>query len=157
MSETPATQFLRRHQAVFTEHPYDYVAHGGALESARQLNASPPEVVKTLIMQDELAKPLVILMHGDQQVSTKTLARALSCKSVAPCLPEVAQRHSGYLVGGTSPFGLKKPMRIFVEQTILNLPLIYINGGRRGYLIRINPAILSTLLAAVSVNCALPK
>ena len=155
MSETPATQFLRRHGVAFTEHVYEYVEHGGTAESSRQLGVPEAEVVKTLVMQDERAQPLVVLMHGDKQVSTKNLARALGVKSVAPCSPDVAQRHSGYQVGGTSPFGLKKPMPVVVEATVLALPRICINGGRRGYLVGIAPQVLVDLLGAKLVNCAL--
>lgn len=155
VSETPATQWLRRHGVSFTEHVYEYVEHGGTAESARQLGVDEHAVVKTLVMQDERAQPLIVLMHGDKQVSTKNLARAIGAKSVEPCKPEVAQRHSGYLVGGTSPFGTKKAMPVYVEQTVLALPRICINGGRRGYLIGIAPAVLTALLAARPVHCAL--
>ena len=155
VSETPATQFLRRHGVAFTEHVYEYVEHGGTAESSRQLGVPEAEVVKTLVMQDERAQPLVVLMHGDKQVSTKNLARALGVKSVEPCAPDVAQRHSGYQVGGTSPFGLKKPMPVLVEATVLALPRICINGGRRGYLVGIAPQVLTELLGARPVNCAL--
>jgi Cys-tRNA(Pro) deacylase len=155
VSETPATQWLRQHGIVFTEHVYDYVDKGGTAESARQLGVPENEVVKTLVMQDERAQPLVVLMHGDKQVSTKNLARQIGVKSVEPCPPEVAQRHSGYLVGGTSPFGLRKAMPVYVESTVLALPRICINGGRRGYLVGIAPAVLTTLLGARPVQCAL--
>jgi Cys-tRNA(Pro) deacylase len=155
VSETPATQMLRAAGVVFTEHPYDYVDKGGTAESARQLGVPEHEVVKTLVMQDDRAQPLIVLMHGDRQVSTKNLARAIGVKSVEPCKPEVAQRHSGYLVGGTSPFGTRKPMPVLVEESVLALPTIYINGGRRGYLVGIAPAVLTTLLGARPVNCAL--
>jgi Cys-tRNA(Pro) deacylase len=154
VSETPATQLLRRQGIVFTEHVYDYVEHGGTAESARQLGVDEHAVVKTLVMQDERAQPLIVLMHGDKQVSTKNLARQIGTKKVSPCKPEVAQRHSGYMVGGTSPFGTKKAMPIYVEQSVLELPRIYINGGRRGYLVGIAPQVLSTLLNAKSVQCA---
>jgi Cys-tRNA(Pro) deacylase len=155
VSETPATQFLRRHGVNFTEHVYDYVEHGGTAESARQLGVDEHAVVKTLVMQDERAQPLIVLMHGDKQVSTKNLARGIGAKSVEPCKPDVAQRHSGYLVGGTSPFGTKKTMPVYVEQTVLALPRICINGGRRGYLVGIEPGVLTALLAARPVQCAL--
>ena len=155
VSETPATQLLRRAGVDFTEHPYDYVDHGGTAESARQLGLPEHAVVKTLVMQDDRAQPLIVLMHGDRQVSTKNLAREIGVKSVEPCTPEVAQRHSGYLVGGTSPFGTKKVMRVFVEATVLELPRIFINGGRRGFLVGLDPAVLVTLLAAQAVHCAL--
>ena len=155
VSETPATQFLRRHGVAFTEHVYDYVEHGGTAESARQLGVPEHEVVKTLVMQDERARPLVVLMHGDRQVSTKNLARAIGAKAVEPCAPEVAQRHSGYLVGGTSPFGTKKPMPVYVEASVLALPRVCINGGRCGYLVGIAPQVLTELLDAKPVTCAL--
>ena len=122
VSETPATQFLRDKGVSFTEHIYDYVEHGGTAESSRQLGVPEAEVIKTLVMQDERAQPLIVLMHGDKQVSTKNLARQIGAKSVEPCAPEVAQRHSGYQVGGTSPFGLKKPMPVLVEASVLALP-----------------------------------
>jgi Cys-tRNA(Pro) deacylase len=155
VSETPATQWLREHGVAFTEHPYDYVEHGGTAESARQLGVDEHAVVKTLVMQDERAQPLVVLMHGDKQVSTKNLARALGVKGVEPCKPDVAQRHSGYLVGGTSPFGLRKAMPVLVEASVLALPRIFINGGRRGFLVGIEPAVLTQALAAQPVQCAL--
>ena len=143
VSETPATQFLRANKVEFTEHPYDYVEHGGTAESARQLGVDEHHVVKTLVMQDQDARPLIVLMHGDRQVSTKNLARQIGAKKVEPCKPEVAQRHSGYLVGGTSPFGFRKVVPVYVEAGILALPKIYINGGRRGYLVGIDPALFS--------------
>ncbi|WP_119286941.1 aminoacyl-tRNA deacylase [Azohydromonas sediminis] len=156
VSETPATQALRAAGVAFTEHPYDYVDHGGAAESARQLGVPLHEVVKTLVMQDERAQPLVVLMHGDREVSTKNLARAIGCKSVEPCRPEVAQRHSGYLVGGTSPFGFRRAgVPVYVEASVLALPRILINGGRRGYLVGIAPQVLVDLLGARAVHCAL--
>lgn len=155
VSETPATAWLRSHGVTFTEHPYDYVEHGGTAESARQLGLDEHGVVKTLVMQDERAQPLVVLMHGDRQVSTKNLARGIGAKSVEPCPPEVAQRHSGYQVGGTSPFGLRKPMPVYVEASVLALPRICINGGRRGYLVGIEPKVLVEVLGAKSVHCAI--
>ena len=156
VSETPATQFLRKQGVAFGEHPYDYVEHGGTGESARQLGVPEHDVIKTLIMEDERAQPLVVLMHGDCSVSTKNLARQTGRKSVQPCKPEVAQRHSGYLVGGTSPFGTKKRMPVYVEATVLELARIYINGGRRGYLVSLDPTLLATLVDAQPVQCALP-
>jgi len=155
VSETPATAWLREHGIGFTEHPYDYVEHGGTAESARQLGVQEHAVVKTLVMQNEKAEPLIVLMHGDRQVSTKNLARAIGAKSVEPCKPEVAQRHSGYQVGGTSPFGVRKAMPVYVEATVLGLPRIHINGGRRGYLVGIDPAVLRDALGARPVSCAL--
>src|SRR5512145_1972604 len=155
VSETPATAWLREHGVVFTEHVYDYVEHGGTEESSRQLGVPEHEVIKTLVMQDEKREPLIVLMHGDRQVSTKNLARAIGAKSVEPCTPEVAQRHSGYLVGGTSPFGTRKAMPVYVEETVLALPKICINGGRRGYLVGIEPTVLTQALQATPVSCAI--
>ena len=155
VSETPATQFLKAHRVVFSEHPYQYLEHGGALHSAEVLGFDPFTVVKTLIMQDQDAKPLVVLMHGNRKVSTKNLARQIGAKSVAPCLPEVANRHSGYLVGGTSPFGTRRVMPVYIEASILELPKILINGGRRGYLVGIDPRLCVDLLGATPVQCAL--
>jgi Cys-tRNA(Pro) deacylase len=155
VSETPATQWLKSSKVVFTEHPYEYLEHGGAQHSAEVLGWDPFSVVKTLVMQDQDAKPLVVLMHGNRKVSTKNLARQIGAKSVEPCQPETANRHSGYLVGGTSPFGTRKTMPIFIESTILDLPQILINGGRRGYLVGIDPQICVSLLGAKPVQCAL--
>ena len=155
VSETPATQLLKAHKVAFTEHAYDYVEHGGAQHSAAVLGLDPFTVIKTLVMQDQDAKPLLVLMHGNRKVSTKNLARQIGAKSVEPCQPEVANRHSGYLVGGTSPFGTRKAMPVYIEESILGLPEIAINGGRRGYLVGIAPQICVTLLGAKSVHCAL--
>ena len=155
VSETPATQALRRAGVAFTEHAYDYVERGGTAESAKQLGVDEHSIIKTLVMQNEKAQPLIVLMHGDRSVSTKNLAREIGAKSVEPCKPEVAQRHSGYILGGTSPFGLKKAMPVVVEATVLALPRICINGGRRGYLVGISPQVLVSLLAARAVHCAL--
>jgi Cys-tRNA(Pro) deacylase len=155
VSETPATSWLRRHGVAFSEHPYDYVEHGGTGESARQLGVDEHAVVKTLVMQDDKAHPLIVLMHGDRQVSTKQMARELGVKSVEPCAVDVAQRHSGYLVGGTSPFGTKKPMPVWVQASVLELPRIWINGGRRGFLVGIEPSVLRAPLGARVVDCAL--
>jgi Cys-tRNA(Pro) deacylase len=157
VSETPATQFLRKHGIAFSEHPYTYEEHGGTAVSARELGVDEHCVVKTLVMQDEAAKPLIVLMHGDCKVSTKNLARQIGCKAVEPCKPEVANRHSGFLVGGTSPFGTRKAMPVYVEQSILALDKIYINGGRRGYLVGIAPALLLQVLPAKAVECALAE
>jgi len=154
VSETPATQWLRTHGVAFTEHLYDYVEHGGTAESAAQLGVPEHEVVKTLVMQDDAARPLVVLMHGDRTVSTKNLARAIGVKSVEPCKPEVAQRHSGYQVGGTSPFGFRKAVPVYVQETVLGLPRILINGGRRGYLVGIPSSVLTETLGATPVQCA---
>jgi Cys-tRNA(Pro) deacylase len=155
ISETPATQFLRKNGVPFSEHPYGYEEHGGTTVSARELGVPEHDVVKTLVMQDEAARPLIVLMHGDCTVSTKNLARQIGCKSVEPCKPEVANRHSGFLVGGTSPFGTRKQMPVYVEKTILELPKIYINGGRRGYLVGIAPGELVRTLGAKAVEVAL--
>ncbi len=157
VSETPTTQLLKAHQVAFTEHPYDYVEHGGTAESAKQLGLDEHAVVKTLVMQDQDAKPLIVLMHGDCTVSTKNLARQIGAKSVEPCKPEVAQRHSGYLVGGTSPFGVRKQMPVYIEQSILDLPRIAINGGRRGFLVQLQPRVCVELLGAQPVQCALAQ
>src|SRR5580698_4505832 len=154
VSETPATQFLRRHQIAFGEHPYDYVEHGGTEESAKQLGVDEHRVVKTLIMEDDHAKPRIVLMHGDRTVSTKNLARQIGAKRVEPCKPEVASRHSGYLIGGTSPFGTRKAMPVYVESTVLELERVLLNGGRRGFLVSIEPVVLTTLLDAKPVQCA---
>lgn len=156
VSETPATQWLKRRKISFGEHVYTYVEHGGTAESALQLRVDEHCVIKTLVMQDEAARPLIVLMHGDCTVSTKNLARAIGCKSVEPCSPEVAQRHSGYQVGGTSPFGTRKVMPVYVEASVLACERIYINGGRRGYLVSIAPEVLANQLEARAVTCALP-
>ena len=155
VSETPATQMLRVAGVTFTEHPYDYVDKGGTAESARQLGVPEHEVIKTLVMQDDRGQPLLVLMHGDRQVSTRALAREICARGVEPCKPEVAQRHSGYLVGGTSPFGTRKSMPVYAEATVLALTRICINGGRRGYLVGIAPQVLVDLLQAKAVHCAL--
>ena len=157
VSETPATQMLKAHKVAFTEHPYEYVEHGGTAESARQLGLDEHCVIKTLVMQDQDAKPLIVLMHGDCTVSTKNLARQIGAKRVEPCKPEVANRHSGYLVGGTSPFGTRKQMPVYIEQSILDLPRIAINGGRRGFLVQLDPRVCVELLSAKPVQCALAQ
>ena len=157
VSETPATQFLKNQQVDFSEHPYEYLEHGGAQHSAQVLGWDPFHVVKTLIMQDQDTKPLVVLMHGNRKVSTKNLARQIGAKSVEPCTPDTANRHSGYLVGGTSPFATRKSMPVFVEESILGLPKILINGGRRGYLVGLDPQLCVRLLGAKAVQCALEE
>ena len=157
VSETPATQWLKQNKIAYTEHHYDYVDHGGTAESSKQLGVPEHAVVKTLVMQDEQGKGLVVLMHGDCKTSTKNLARQIACKTVEPCKPEVAQKHSGYLVGGTSPFGLRKPLPVYVESSILELTQIWINGGRRGFLVGIDPQVLVQQLGAKPVQCALPQ
>jgi Cys-tRNA(Pro) deacylase len=157
VSETPATQLLRANGIDFTEHPYEYLEHGGAQHSAEVLGLDPFTVVKTLVMQDQDAKPLIVLMHGNRTVSTKNLARQIGAKSVEPCKPEVANRHSGYLVGGTSPFATRRAMPVYIESTILELPRIVINGGRRGYLVGIDPQVCMRVLGAKPVQCALAE
>jgi Cys-tRNA(Pro) deacylase len=154
-SETLATSFLRRNNVTFTEHLYDYVEHGGTAESSRQLGVDEHHVVKTLVMQDQDANPLLVLMHGDRKVSLKNLARQIGAKSVQPCTPQIAERHTGYQVGGTSPFGTRKDLPVYVERSILSLPKICINGGRRGFLVGIDPQVLVTALHARPVDCAL--
>ena len=149
---TPAVRALREARVDFTEHPYAYEEKGGTATSARELGVDEHCVVKTLIMEDEGRNPLVVLMHGDRQVSTKELARHMGVKSVSPCTPETAQKHSGYLVGGTSPFGTRKAMPVYLEETILELPRIYINGGKRGFLVGIDPHELVRLLKPTLVR-----
>jgi Cys-tRNA(Pro) deacylase len=153
--ETPATKFLKRHGIAHSNHLYQYEEHGGTRVSARELNVAEHAVVKTLVMEDEVRKPLIVLMHGDRKVSTKELARQIGVKKVEACTPEVAQRHTGYLVGGTSPFGTKKPLPLFMEKSILDLPLIYINGGRRGYLVGVHPHDILQVLQPKLVSVAL--
>jgi Cys-tRNA(Pro) deacylase len=152
---TPATAFLRHRGVSFTEHPYQYVQHGGTEVPALALKVPEHQIVKTLVMEDGAKKPLVVLMHGDRKVSTKNLARQAGRKSVEPCAPEVAQRHTGYQIGGTSPFGMRKPLPVFVERSILELAEIYINGGRRGLLVRIGSADLARVLSVSPVDVAL--
>ena len=156
-SETPATQLLRQQGVAFTEHPYEYMEHGGAEHSAQVLGLDPFSVVKTLVMENQDAQPLIVLMHGNKQVSTKNLARQIGAKSVQPCQPEVASRHSGYLVGGTSPFATRKRMPVYIEESILALPRIAINGGRRGFLLGLEPQVCVQLLQAQPVHCAIDK
>jgi Cys-tRNA(Pro) deacylase len=153
--KTPATEFLATHAVAYTAHEYDYVEHGGTEVSARALGVPEREVVKTLVMQDEEGKPLIVLMHGDRKVSTKNLARQAGKKRIEPCKPEAAQRHSGYQVGGTSPFGTKKRLPVFMERSIRALPHIYINGGRRGFLVRIRTEDLERTLKPQLVDVAL--
>lgn len=153
--ETPATLFLRQHQIPHSDHLYAYENHGGTAVSARELNVPEHAVVKTLVMQDENAKPLIVLMHGDCKVSTKELARQADRKRIEPCKPEIALKHTGYMVGGTSPFGTKKSLPIFIEKSILSLPLIYINGGRRGYLVGVDPNDIVKALKPMIVEVAL--
>jgi len=155
VADTQATVFLKANRVSYTEHEYDYVEHGGTEVSARALGVPEHEVVKTLVMQDEEGKPLIVLMHGDRKVSTKNLARQAGRKRIEPCKPEAAQRHSGYQVGGTSPFGTKKRLPVFMERSIRALPRIYINGGRRGFLVRIGIEDLERTLQPQLVDVAL--
>ena len=155
--ETPATRALRSAKIAFSTHLYPYEEHGGTRVSARELNVDEHAVVKTLVFEDEVAKPLIVLMHGDLKVSAKELARQIGCKRVEPCKPEVAHRHTGYLVGGTSPFGTKKRLPVYLESTILDLPLIYLNGGRRGFLVGMHPQDLLGALQVKPVSVALDK
>jgi Cys-tRNA(Pro) deacylase len=155
VSETPATAWLKRHGIDYSEHVYAYVEHGGTAESARALGLVEHDVVKTLVMEDERGQPLVVLMHGDRTVSTKNLARQSGRKRIEPCTPDAAQRHTGYQVGGTSPFGTRKPLPVYVEASVLQRPRIYINGGRRGYLVGLAPDVLVDVLRATPVDCAL--
>ncbi len=155
VSETPATAFLKKCGVAYTEHLYAYEEHGGTAVSARELRVPEHNVVKTLVMEDETRRAFVVLMHGDRKVSTKNLARQIGVKKVEPCTPETASRHSGYLVGGTSPFGTKKNLPVYVEKSVLGLHRIYINGGRRGYLVGIDPAELVRVLDIKTVEAAL--
>lgn len=158
MSKAPSTQatrLLKQAGVPFTEHLYRYEAKGGTAVSARELGLDEHAVIKTLVMEDEKGAPLLILMHGDREVSTKELARQIGAKSVAPCQPEVAQRHTGYLVGGTSPFGTKKPLPVFAEASLCDLPRLWINGGSRGFLVGLEPSVLVALLQPKLVRVAL--
>jgi len=155
MAVTSALRTLRAHGVRFTEHPYRYEEHGGTAVSARELGVDEHSVVKTLVMEDETRRPLIVLMHGDRSVSTKELARQIGRKAVRPCEPAVAQRHTGYMVGGTSPFGTVKPLPTYVERSILALDAIYINGGRRGLLVRLSPGELTRVLGAAPVDVAI--
>ena len=153
--KTPATEFLAKRGVAYSEHEYEYVEHGGTRVSSESLGVPEHEVVKTLVMQDEQAKPLIVLMHGDRKVSTKNLARQAGRKSIEPCKPEAAQRHTGYQVGGTSPFGTRKPLPVFMERSITELPAIYINGGRRGFLVHVKTQDLISVLKPNLVDVAL--
>jgi Cys-tRNA(Pro) deacylase len=155
MSVTSAIRALRALGIPFTEHPYRYEEHGGTAVSARELGVDEHVVVKTLVMEDEARTPLIVLMHGDRSVSTKELARQIGRKMVRPCEPSVAQRHTGYQVGGTSPFGTLKPLPVYVERSILALDAIYVNGGRRGFLVRLAPGELVRGHGAVPVDVAI--
>jgi Cys-tRNA(Pro) deacylase len=155
MSATPAVHALRRHNVPFTEHPYRYEEHGGTRISSRELGVPEHIVVKTLVMQDADRMPLIVLMHGDREVSTKALARAIGAKAIEPCRPDVAEKHTGYLVGGTSPFGTRKSMPVYVERSVLALELVYVNGGRRGFLVALNPRAFVDVLNATPVEVAI--
>jgi len=154
--ETPATKFLQQHGIAHSNHFYKYEEHGGTKVSARELNVSEHAVVKTLAMEDENGKPLLVLMHGDRKVSTKELARQLGVKKISPCKPEAVQRHTGFIVGGTSPFGTRKPLPVCMEKSIMDLPLIYINGGRRGFLVGVHPHDILRVLAPKVVEVGMP-
>jgi Cys-tRNA(Pro) deacylase len=156
VSETPATQILARHGVAFSEHPYRYEEHGGTAVSARELGVAEHQVVKTLNMQDEAPRPRIVLMNGDFNETTNKLARQIGCSSLTPCAPDTASRHSGYQIGGTSPFGTRKRMPVYLQATVLELDKIYINGGRRGYLVGLDPALLATRLPLKTVDCAMP-
>jgi len=154
-SATPAVHFLRRHGVAFDEHPYRYEERGGSRVSARELGIDEHIVVKTLVMQDDEREPLIVLMHGDREVSTKQLARQMRKRSVEPCTTAVAERHTGYMVGGTSPFGTRKPLPVFIERTILGLERVYVNGGRRGFLVSLAPSEIVRVLGAMPVDVAI--
>ena len=157
MSSTPAIHALRRHGIAFSEHAYRYEDRGGTRVSARELDVPEHSVVKTLVMEDEGHRPLIVLMHGDREVSTKALARAIGAKTVTPCQPDLAERHTGYLVGGTSPFGTRKIMPVYVEESILGLDPVYVNGGRRGYLVAVSPQAFVDVLRATPVRVAITE
>ena len=154
---TPATAFLAGKGVEYTEHSFEYVEHGGTGHSSVSLGVPEHAVVKTLVMEDEKGDPLIVLMHGDRKVSTKELARQAGVKRISPCKPEVATRHSGYLIGGTSPFGTRKRMPIYLERSVLDLATIYINGGRRGYLLGMAPVELTRVLSPILVDVALEE
>jgi Cys-tRNA(Pro) deacylase len=155
VSATPAIHFLRSHKVPFVAHEYRYEEHGGTRVSAQELGVDEHAVVKTLVMEDEQRQPLLVLMHGDREVSTKNLARQIGRKTVTPCEPAVAHKHTGYMVGGTSPFGTRKPLPVFAERSILDLETMYINGGRRGFLVALAPADALRILNATLVDAAL--
>ena len=154
---TPATAFLARHGVAYTEHEFEYLEHGGTSHSSASMGVTEHAVIKTLVMENERGEPLIVLMHGDRKVSTKELARQAGAKRIAPCKPEVATRHSGYLIGGTSPFGTRKGMPVYLERSVLGLERIYINGGRRGYLLGMAPAELTRVLSPLLVEVALEE
>ncbi len=152
---TPATKILRQHGVKFSVHPYKYEPRGGTACSARELGVDEHQVIKTLVMENENAAPCIVLMHGDCSVSTKELARSIGCKNITPCKPDVAQRHTGYMTGGTSPFATRKTLPLYLEESILSLGEIYINAGRRGLLLKIAPGELCTLLNPTPVQVAI--
>ena len=154
-SITPAVRVLRERGVAFTEHPYKYEDRGGTRVSARELGVDEHIVIKTLVMQDEARRPLIVLMHGDREVSTKNLARQIGARTVAPSDPATAERHTGYPVGGTSPFGTRKSLPVYIERTILDLPRIYINGGKRGFLVALVPGELVRVLSPTPVDVAI--
>jgi Cys-tRNA(Pro) deacylase len=156
VSATPAVHFLKQHQVPFNEHEYRYEERGGTAVSSRELGVDEHIVIKTLVMEDERKQPLIVLMHGDREVSTKNLARQIGAKTVAPCAPEAAQKHTGYLVGGTSPFGTRKPLPVYLERSIADLDRLYINGGRRGFLVSMPPADLIRVLSPILVDAGVP-
>jgi Cys-tRNA(Pro) deacylase len=155
VSATPAVHFLRRHGVTFAEHPYRYEERGGTRVSARELGVDEHAVIKTLVMEDDTRTPLIVLMHGDREVSTKQLARQIGKRSIQPCEPATAERHTGYQVGGTSPFGTRKTLPVFIERTILDLDRVYINGGKRGFLVSLAPADILRVLTAAPVDVAI--
>jgi Cys-tRNA(Pro) deacylase len=157
MANTPATAVLQKAGVAYTEHEFQYVEHGGTSHSSASMGVPEHHVIKTLVMEDDKGEPLVVLMHGDRKVSTKELARQAGARRIAPCKPEAATRHSGYLIGGTSPFGTRKRMPIYLERSVLDLPRIYINGGRRGYLLGMDPAELVRVLSPALVEVALQE
>jgi Cys-tRNA(Pro) deacylase len=156
-SATPAIHFLRKHKVAFVEHEYRYEEHGGTRVSARELGVHEHAVVKTLVMEDEARQPLIVLMHGDREVSTKQLARQAGRKAITPCEPAVAHKHTGYMVGGTSPFGTRKPLPVYMERTITDLDRVYINGGRRGFLVVVAPQEIVRVLDATLVDVAIER
>jgi len=157
LPSTPATRLLREKGVAYTEHPYRYEERGGTRVSARELGVDEHAVVKTLVMEDEAGAPLLVLMHGDREVSTKALARQLGKREIRICKPEAANRHSGYQVGGTSPLGTRKPMPVYMERTILDLPTLYVNGGSRGFLVGVAPKDLVALLSPTLVDVAIAE
>ncbi len=156
LPSTPALRFLTKAGVAFTAHPYDYVERGGTAVSSAALGVHEHAVIKTLVFETNARQPLLVLMHGDAQVSTKALARQIGTKSVQPCDPATAQRHSGYKVGGTSPFGTRKPLPVYLERSVCDLPRIWINGGARGLLVEIDPGVLGEVLDVTLIDAARP-